>query len=139
MATKQIAHADGREAFETSQVSGVLRSVVDQVNFYDGQFLNFTANENIIIDMSGNPYVTFDVKVQPGAAYLTTVAGVVDTTKIDSVPFFGITMGTRYSRRIEASVLAINKKYQQMASGIRSDMISLATKDSRFQWYSFGQ
>ncbi|MBK7700261.1 MAG: hypothetical protein IPJ39_16810 [Saprospiraceae bacterium] len=50
----KIAHADGRAAFETSQVSGVLRSVVDQVNFYDGQFLNFTANENIIIDMSGN-------------------------------------------------------------------------------------
>ncbi|MBK7700257.1 MAG: hypothetical protein IPJ39_16790 [Saprospiraceae bacterium] len=41
----KIVHADGRAAFETSQVSGVLRSVVDQVNFYDGQFLNFTANK----------------------------------------------------------------------------------------------
>jgi len=106
----KIAHADGRAAFETSQVSGVLRSVVDQVNFYDGQFLNFTANENIIIDMSGNPYVTFDVKVQPGAAYLTTVAGVVDTTKIDSVPFLVSPWGPDTAGVLKRQFLAINKK-----------------------------
>ncbi|MFZ1581908.1 MAG: hypothetical protein WAT26_12230, partial [Saprospiraceae bacterium] len=105
----KIAHADGRAAFETSQVSGVLRSVVDQVNFYDGQLLNFTANENIIIDMSGNPYVTFDVKVQPGAAYLTTVAGVVDTTKIDSVPFLVSPWGPDTAGVLKRQFLAINK------------------------------
>lgn len=74
-----IAHPDGTPAFDVTQENGVLKNIVNQVNFYDGQFLNFTKNENIIFDISGNPYLAFDVKVEPGATY--------DGIAVDTVPF----------------------------------------------------
>ncbi|MBK7700262.1 MAG: hypothetical protein IPJ39_16815 [Saprospiraceae bacterium] len=43
-------------------------------------------------------------------AYLTTVAGVVDTTKTDGNAIFGIPTGARYSRRIEGHVFGNQQK-----------------------------
>ena len=73
-----ITHPDGHPAFDVSQANGVLHNVVDQVHFYDGQNFNFTANENIILDITDNPYITFDVKVEPGATYGGEEVGAVE-------------------------------------------------------------
>ena len=64
-----VTHADGTPVFDVTQTGGVLHTVVNQDNFWDGQNLNFTANDSIIFDITDNPYITFDVKVEPGATY----------------------------------------------------------------------
>ncbi|MEE9437761.1 MAG: hypothetical protein V3V14_02095, partial [Saprospiraceae bacterium] len=62
-------HDDLSPVFDVSQAGGVLTTVVNQKNFFDGQFFNFTKNDSIILDISGNTYITFDVKVDAGATY----------------------------------------------------------------------
>jgi hypothetical protein len=62
-------HPDGTPAFDVSQSDGVLHNDVSQVNFWDGQFYNFTANENLIFDITDNTYISFDVKIDTGATY----------------------------------------------------------------------
>ena len=94
-----IAHDDGTPAFDVTQDGGVLNEVVNQVNFYDGQFFNFTENENIIIDITDNPFIAFDVKIEPGATY--------GGEEVDSVAFLVSPWGPNPDRAMMREFLAI--------------------------------
>ena len=96
-----VAAEDGTPAFDVSQEDGVLKNVVNMVNFYDGQFYNFTTNENLIFDISGNPYIAFDVKVEAGATY--------DGIEVDSVPFLVSPWGPNADGALQREFLAIQK------------------------------
>ena len=56
MAPPTRLHIPTEHQLSMCQANGVLHNVVKPSELYDGQFYNFTANENIIIDTSGNPY-----------------------------------------------------------------------------------
>jgi len=96
-----IEHADGRPAFDVSQADGVLKNTVDMVNFFDGQFYNFLAHENLIFDITDNPYISFDVKVEPGATY--------DSIEVDSVPFLVSPWGPNMDGMMAREFLAIQQ------------------------------
>ena len=60
---------DGTPIFTLTQVDSTLRYDMVQKNFWDGQFYNFTKHENIIMDLTENPYFTVMIKVDSGATY----------------------------------------------------------------------
>ncbi len=93
-------HPDGTPAFDVTQDGGVLNEVVNQVNFYDGQFFNFTTHENLIFDITGNPYISFDVKIEPGATY--------GGEAVDTVAFLVSPWGPNADGALMREFLAIN-------------------------------
>ena len=65
----RLKYDDSTYIFTPTQEMDAMTYKVKQKNFWNGQFYNITKNENVIVDISENPFFTVDIKVDSGALY----------------------------------------------------------------------